>query len=293
LAGENLRFSRGGWIARLLLVLASLGCGSSSGPRADANPESGPAGPFDITIASAPPIELPGTVLWLDANFGIAHAGAEVRAWTDRSGLGLVFEAQMRKEAATAPAVDRLGDHGAVLFGGHARMTLNQAIDEKARAALTIGAQDFLVALVVRRDPGLTTPILFALSPLDFTSPGASLLRLTPTLAFTLAGGPPLESTALLPEGQPTVIVLVSQGPALALRINGLVVATSPFGRLADQRDGAPPLDLPFLVPYVGGWDFGLQGLTGAIGEAVLVVGPTVEGALAPLEAYLAQKYGL
>src|SRR5204863_5945633 len=100
-------------------------------------PDAGPAGPFDITIASSPPIELGGTVLWLDANFGVARDGAQVRAWTDRSGVGLVFERDGASDPG--PTSDRLAGQGALRFAGHARMGLSGTVEPPARAALTIG----------------------------------------------------------------------------------------------------------------------------------------------------------
>src|SRR5688572_30897652 len=95
------------WTARLglLLVAACGGNATPGGPNETTMvPDAGPAGPFDITIASSPPIELPGTVLWLDANFGVARDGAQVRAWTDRSGLGHIFETA----GEAGPTSDRL-----------------------------------------------------------------------------------------------------------------------------------------------------------------------------------------
>src|SRR4051794_38093842 len=161
------RKSGAGW-ALVLLVLA---CGSNAQPTSPSNAptsDAGPAGPFDITIASSPPIDLPGTVLWLDADYGVAREGAQVRAWTDRSGHGHVFE----REAAAdpSPSADRLAGHGALRFGGHARMVLAQTIEDQARSALTLGDQDFLIALVLRREGVATQPTFFALAPPDPTA---------------------------------------------------------------------------------------------------------------------------
>ena len=158
--------------AGLLLSLACSGTPMPGGSTGTTTvPDAGPAGPFDITIASSPPIELPGVALWLDADFGVARDGTQVRAWTDRSGLGHVFEAS----GDPGPTKDHLAGHGALRFGGQSRMGLTSALEDQARAALTLGAQDFLVALVVRREGGGPEPTLFALDAPEATTPAAAL----------------------------------------------------------------------------------------------------------------------
>jgi hypothetical protein len=295
--------------ARWLSVLATVGCGGTTAPDvfapdagADAlAPDGEPTGPFDSTIASSPPIELPGTVLWLDGNFGVARASAEVRAWTDRSGFGHVFEREAVGDPTPAP--DRLANQGALRFGGHSRMVLSKATDEKGRAALTIGSQDFLIALVLRRDPGRPSEVLFALSPwidpLSVPAPDAALyLQLEPTLQLGLFGrghaeGGRLEAPGLIEAGKPHLVLISSQGPMLTARIDGRDVASKPLGRLGGERADGKPLELPFLPPFVGEWDFDLPGLTGLVGEVVMVVGPGVPAATEPLELYLRKKYGI
>jgi hypothetical protein len=260
------------------LAMFALACSAPGGPGGPTGttmvPDSGPAGPFDITIASTPPIELPGTVLWLDADFGVARDGAQVRAWTDRSGFGHIFQ----REAAgdPGPTTERLAGHGALHFGGHARMALSGAVEERARAALTIGSQDFLIALVVRPDrAGDST--LFALAAPEAQAPVA-MLRLQP-VGFVLGESAVTTSTSL--DGLRLVVVTRRAG-TLVVRVDGQDVGA------AEDR----PLELPFLAPFVGGWDLG-AGFGGGIGDVVMVVGPELEGAVVPLEGYLRQKYGL
>jgi hypothetical protein len=258
----------------LLLLAACSGTSAPGGPTGTTMvPDAGPAGPFDITIASSPPIELPGTVLWLDANFGVARDAAQVRAWTDRSGLGLIFEREGTGDPG--PTGDRLSGHGALHFGGHARMTLSGTVEPPARAALTLGAQDFLIALLLRRDAGGPDPILFALVAPEVASP-LVLLQVKSTLEFTL--GPATVTTSATLEGV-HLVVAARQGGALRVRVDGQEVGSSAL---------ATPPELPFLIPAVGG-----EGFAGVIGDVVVVAGEGVEAAAEPLEAYLRQKYGL
>ena len=259
-----------------LLFLAAACSGSSPGGSTGTTtvPDAGPAGPFDIAIASSPPIELGGTVLWLDANFGVARDGAQVRAWTDRSGLGHVFERDGAGDPG--PTADRLAGHGALRFAGHSGMALAGTVEPPAHAALTIGARDFLLALVLHREPGGPGARLFALSAPEAPAPEA-LLQLQPTLEFRL-GEKLVTAPATLDGLQTRLVVVVRQGGTLRVRIDGEEVGSAP----------AEPAELPFLVPSVGG-----EGFTGLVGEVVLVVGETVEAAGEPLEAYLRQKYGL
>jgi hypothetical protein len=270
-------------VARLGLLLAAAcsGKGGPGGPNETTMvPDSGPAGPFDITIASSPPIELPGTVLWLDADFGVARDGAQVRAWTDRSGLGHVVEREAVGDPG--PTSDRLAGHGAVRFGGHVRMGLSRTVEDRARAALTIGAQDFLIALVLRHDGGGPEPTLFALAAPEAASPVVRL-QLAPTLQFVLGEAAPLDTPATLDGARPRLVVALRQGGVLVVRVDGVEVGNAP----------AAAAELPFLVPFVGGWALEPNGFAGLVGDVVMVAGPAVEADVAPLEAYLQQKYGI
>jgi len=289
------------WRAVSALVLGAWGCSGGAQPspptRATAAGDAGPSGPFDITIASSPPIELPGVALWLDADFGVARDGAQVRAWTDRSGHGHV----LLREATTdpGPGTEHLAGHGALRFGGHSRMVLAESIEEQARAALTIGDEDFLVALVVRKDGGAANPTFFALAPSPAGSDGdtpRALVSLEPMLTFTLAEGgarSAVPTRAALDGAAPRLVVVASVGPRLLARLDGQEVGTRPFGRLEGERMDGAPVELPFLSAFVGAWDFALPGWSGLVGDVVVLTGPGVEGAIEPLEAYLKQKYGL
>jgi hypothetical protein len=282
-----------GWIVTLMV----LGCSSSpqtASPNNASPTDAGAAGPFDITIASSPPIDLPGTVLWLDADYGVAREGAQVRAWTDRSGHGHVFEREA--VADPSPSADRLAGHGALRFGGHARMVLAQTIEDQARSALTLGDQDFLIALVLRREGVATQPTFFALAPPDPTATAPmALLSLEPALQFSLIGESSRSTvmTAASLDGGPRLLVVTSVGPRLAVRVDGQEAGMRPFGRLAGERMDGAPLSLPFLAPFVGAWDLDLAGWSGLIGDVVVVAGPGVEAAVPPLEEYLRHKYGL
>jgi hypothetical protein len=276
----------------LWLALAAVGCGSEQmsltftddggvpdpGPGGpDAEPQKGP---FDITIASSPPIDVTGAVLWLDPNFGIAHAEAEARTWTDRAGFGLVLERPPVDQ--NGPTLARLGGQGALRFAGGARLVLSNAIDETGRAALTVGGDGFLIALVVQSDADRSATV-FTLTP-DAPAAGAARLQLTP-VRFTLdqAGHQTvIEAPQALLPGTPHLVIVSSLNGILTLRIDGATVA---------QTD-LPAAPLPFESPAVGGAGAPAMGLDGLLGDVVLVVGPGVSSATDPLELYLRHKYG-
>jgi hypothetical protein len=286
------RLARAPWLGAGVL-LALVGCASEpttlsfseDGGAADAGPvepDGEPQkGPFDITIASSPPIDVTGAVLWLDPNFGIAHAGAEARTWTDRSGFGLVLERPPVDQAG--PTLDRLGGQGALRFGGGARLVLSHAVDETARAALTLGGDGFLLAMVVQADADRAATV-FTLTPEDPAAGGARL-QLTP-VRFTLdqAGQQTIiEAPGALQPGVPHLVIVSSLGGMLSLRIDGQTVATH----------DVPAASLPFESPAVGGAGAPALGLEGLLGDVVLVAGPGVASATDPLELYLGKKYGL
>jgi hypothetical protein len=288
------RYRGAGWV----LVLGVLGCTGEASPASPSNApaaDAGPSGPFDITIASSPPIDLPGTALWLDADYGVAREGSQVRAWTDRSGHGHVVEREAVSDPG--PTADRLSGHGALRFAGHSRMVLSKSIEDQARAALTIGDQDFVIALVVRKDAGEAAPAFFALAPPEIGTDDSSmaLLSLQPALQFVLAGGGALGAvtTAATLDGGPHLVVAVGEGPRLVVRVDGQEAGMRPFGRLQGEKMDGALLSLPFLAPFVGTWDLDEPGWNGLVGDVVVVAGPAVEGAIAPLEDYLKKKYGL
>jgi len=283
------RFRGAGWV----LVLWALGCSGTTLAPSGAS-DGGPTGPFDITIASSPPIDLPGTALWLDADYGVAREGAQVRAWTDRSGHGHVVEREAPSDPG--PTTDLLAGHRAVRFAGHARMVLSRTIEDQARAALTIADRDFAIALVLRKDGAPATPTFFALAPPEIATVGpTALLSLQPTLQFILVAGgaQSVVTTAANLDGGPHLVVASSVGPRLAVRVDGQEAGMRPFGRLQGEKMDGTPVSLPFLTPFVGEWNFDLPGLSGLVGDVVVVTGPGAAGAVAPLEDYLKKKYGL
>jgi hypothetical protein len=288
-----------------LLGASLLACGGSGSQN--------PFKPTDIVIAGGPPIELAGLALWLDGDFGVTDASGPVRTWIDRSGHGHVFERESLAEPGATG--DRLRDHGAVRLDGRTRLVLARTADEKARAALTVGDRDFLIAAVVQAQaPPVARPaVLLALSP--FIEPDTAIplvpfaaLELGPEpssgahqVAFTI-GGPLQANRAAADVGADAALRLVmigSTGPAVEVRDllslpDGLVRETltrATLGRLNEERAGSPPITLPFLATYVGGWDFDFPGLAGLVAEVVMVIGPDAAAAREPLLAYLRQKY--
>jgi hypothetical protein len=283
-------------LARVLMLAALAGCqgtaqsvvftfdgGSAADP--DAAPQNGP---FDITIASAPPIDVTGGVLWLDPKFGIAHTGPEVRAWTDRSGLGLVLARPDGDPGSVT--VDQLSDKEAVRFDGRANLTLASTMDPSARAALTIGRANFLIAVVIAEPAGRAPSTLFALAP-DGGGAGAARIELDP-LRFVLDQGD-YQTVLAAPEqpspDQPHLVMVTAEGPWINLSVDGVIVAERPLGRLLHESNTGVPVELPFENPVLAGPG---GGFAGVVGDVVLVVGPGVESSSVPVEAYLRKKYG-
>jgi hypothetical protein len=269
-----------------VLILALIGC--ANGPESIAFTGDGGVGdpgtshpqqgPFDITIASSPPIDVAGAVLWLDPNFGIAHAEADARTWTDRSGHGLVLVRPPAEQ--DGPTLDRLAGQAVLRFAGSAQLVLTDVIDASSRAALTLGTDGFVIAVVVQ--PVDDRPAtLFTLTP-DDPGAGGARLELGP-LRFTFDQGgqrTSLEAPQPLAPGVPHLVSVSSEGGRLDLRVDGEMVA-------ARELDYAA---LPFESPALGAPSMGFAGL---LGDVVLVAGPSAASASTPLEQYLDKKYGL
>jgi hypothetical protein len=173
-------------------------------------------------------------------------------------------------------------------------MVLSETIEDQAREALTIADHDFLIAMVLRQDAP-TSSTFFALAPREPADSSAmTLLSLQPALELVLAsaGARTVIDTTATPSAGPHLVVVLSQGPRLVVRLDGQEIGMRPFGRLAGEKMDGTLLSLPFLIPFVGAWDLDLPGLSGLVGDVVVVAGDGVAAATAPLEDYLKKKYG-
>jgi hypothetical protein len=253
------------------------------------------------TLPLAPPLSLPDLALWLDGDVGLETKGPNVLRWLDRSLHHQVFVAE-GDTGSVVPAA--MAGHQAVHFDGRGRLVC-EPIEPEQQAALTVGSQDFVFALVVRAGRGpRDNETVFGLMPSlrgDFIYPPSGTFfslslnqRLTlrvglhqPSNAFSLTRGGPFA------DERPRLVVMRGQGDAVSVRINGAQVLLDENGRRAGRTRAGLPLALPFAPVYLGNWDFDQAGLTGDIAEVVLIIGPGATAALPRLEPYLRGKYGL
>jgi hypothetical protein len=264
-------------------------------------------GPDAPAIASTPPIAVPGVALWLDGNVNVTVARDEIVRWRDRSPSGHSFEVEAGD--ATPPRFSRIGAarHGAVRFEGRERLVARGALPN-TWTTLTIGDQDFLLALVVEAESetqrraigfGLLDPIPYDLpGNLHLTGYGLAVV-FDQTVKLTIMGPQGISGGALpawpSQVETPRLLLLSSVGNATQIRLNGVVALENPSGRLSQPSAGRPAarINVGSNAIYVGSWDFDSLGIVGAIGEVVIVTGPQTAQAVAPIEEYLRGKYGL
>jgi hypothetical protein len=268
----------------------------------------------DAAAASNPPVQLAGVVLWLDGDFGVTNEGGHLRSWKDRSASGLVFEPRPLRPLpdrsdlpplpeSPGPVPDVLGSHGALRFDGITHLELATA-DDRVRSALNTVGRDFLLVMVLRADPspGFEMPhTLFTFSQ-EGAATDEQIYRPELDLwvgddRFNLMfayGTRRLGGGTRTFDSRKTQLMMVSKVAdrlTLSFRSNdpnahhSWNAAPEPYGIGA-------PLELPFLAPLVGGWIRGGNFL-GLLAEVVLVTGPGAGDAAAPVEDYLARKYGL
>jgi hypothetical protein len=139
-------------LALLLLEPLATACGgraASAGPNADAG-----GSESSTTIASGPPLSIPGVSVWLDGDVGIGIGAAGIERWADRSGQGHVFVghnlAYGPADVAVRPQPGRLGGHGAVRFNARNRMIIEEFPTPEQQAGLTFGLGGFLIAVGFR-----------------------------------------------------------------------------------------------------------------------------------------------
>jgi hypothetical protein len=253
----------------------------------------------------APALSIPGLALWLDADVGVEPRAGFITRWIDRSAQHHVFVTQGPGGTIGSPVAAQLGGHAALGFDGKTRMVADP-LDLAEQAPLTIGTQDFLLAVVVsavQRD--VDQVVSFGLMPRitggDIRLPTGTTfyLALNRTLDLSFGGHGEVSNFFSVETGgpfadhRPHLVVVHSATPALGIRIDGRRVLDDPNGRRAGRRASGAVVPLPYAPVFLGNWDFDFHGLDGELAEVVLVIGPGASSALPDLEAHLRGKYGL
>jgi len=310
-------------ILRLLLTsaaAASMGCtGGGSLARKDGAPGDVPtsrgdvvvmgdaagAGDRDGAVASgdgatdavtdlAPPLDLTGVVVWLDADMGIEGAGTAQMTWTDRSAYRHVFLAQSAVDEM--PTMTLLNGHHAVRFNGRNRFISEQAPTAAQQDALALGT-DFTVAVLflaekeVTHESVLTTSMLpWIASPPqpDLSPPSASptfFVELVPDPALSFqAGDSRLRLAGDFVLSTQRMILSKSAGGPVRVVLNGQLQAGTSES-LSDPPDGA------YAPMYLGAWDFDTFGFQGIVAEMIVVRGHPDQATEQALDDYLKSKF--
>jgi hypothetical protein len=271
-----------------------------------------------------PPLDLPGIVLWLDGDVGVAITSGYAISWMDRSDAHHILTGEPVRSVISGcddpfcpPLASTIARHGAVAFNGRNRFQLGP---DSMRDALQLGTDDFVLAIVAKIESDA------ALGPLSPDSPGRYLFGLLPEILpnalsfdptalafdlrvrdsvtvglsasfrpnalrqFVVTSGDPYDQPAL------HVFIFDSVGTEVQFRVDGQSVLDDPYGRVDDDApDGgvAPVAWSSHETVFVGRWDFNEPGWPGEVGEVVLIKGSGANGAIMPVETYLRQKYGL
>lgn len=246
--------------------------------------------------AQPSPLNIPGVVVWLDADVGIDAPGTDQMTWTDRSPYGHVFMAQSADDAA--PTVTRLNGHRAVRFSGHNRFISEQAPTPAQRDALSL-RRDFIVALVllpeteVPHDAILTRATLpwigsppLTIDPLPPTAPTFSIdLKADPSLSLQ-AGAARLRLGGDYLQSSQRLILSAQDGKRIRVLINGQLQTATP-------EEITNPSDGDYAPIYLGSWDFGTLGFEGVVAEMIVVRGSSDPATEQVLDDYFKAKFSL
>lgn len=263
----------------------------------DATPSSD-AGDGDRTTdaTQAPQLDLPGIVVWLDADVGIAAAGSGLVTWTDRSPYQHVFLAQAAE--GDMPALTKLNGHGAVQFSGRNRVISEYAPSAAQQDALSLG-RDFVVAMVFlpAREVRQRAVLTMAMLPWIASPPQPNVT--TPPMHPTFTIMTQTDSTTSFQAGAGSLDV----GGGFALSPQRLVMSTEAGGHIRVRLNGqlqtgtpsidADPSDGSYAPVYLGAWDFDSRGFEGAVAEMVIVRGLADAATEQALDDYLKLKFSL
>ena len=255
----------------------------------------GDAGIEAATDAAQPsPLDLPGIVVWLDADVGIEGAGSDRMTWTDRSAYRHVFMAQSAE--AEMPALSRLNGHRAVRFNGRNRFISEQAPSVAQQDALSLG-RDFIIAMVLLPEQAVTRDSILAIAALPWIgSPPVVLGPLSaPTFLIKFQADPALsfqaDAAGLRLGGDfvlssQRLIMSTVDGKQIRVRLNGQLQAGTPQ-QVSDPSDGA------YAPIYLGSWDFDTFGYQGIVAEMIVVRGPADEATEKALDDYFKMKFSI
>jgi len=249
-----------------------------------------------LTDAAPPtPLDLPGIVLWLDADDGIQGAGTDQMTWTDRSMYQHVFVAQSAD--GQMPTLSRLNGHRVVRFSGRNRFISEYAPSAAQQEALSLG-RDYVVAMLflleheATRESILTTAMLpWIASPPQGTVPPISPatfaieLQMDSSLSFRI-GAASLHVEGSVVRSAQLMIMSTVGGNQLRVRANGQV-QTASTQAVPDPEYG------DYAPVFLGAWDFDTPGFAGIVAEMIIVRGPADQATEQALEKYLKAKFSL
>jgi hypothetical protein len=261
------------------------------------------AAPVDSGVDSGPfsPAVIPGLVLWLDANQGVAADAGGVSLWRDQSGFHNDASQSMASIQPTfrAAAINGLpGVHFDATAGG---ATVGNELSVADAPSLQWGTGDFYLLVVGRSDntfdagleagigtlfhktadPDLTGVVLTAniINGLSSTGDLTGLACSTSSTVYVSVNTP-------YNDGVPHAFAMQRAGQTLDLRVDGASVGTTT----------ATPTDVSAIGSVVSiGGDFDAQGirLDGDIAEMIAVEGTLAVTERTALESYVLRKYAL
>lgn len=264
---------------------------SGDGRAAGADAMSGAVDAMTVPVIDAGPpsaLNLPGIVVWLDADTGIEGEGTDHMTWTDRSPFQHVFVAQA--SGAEMPTLSRVNGHRAVRFNGHNRFISEQVPSAAQERALALG-QDFTVAMAFLTEHQATGDAILTTAMLPWIDahelPVVLLPPSPPTFSIVLqadsalsfqAGETRLKETGDFVPSFELMILSTAGGNQLRVRLNDQVQTLS-NGAVPDPAYG------DYAPVFLGAWDFDSFGFQGIVAEMIIVRGaaadPATEQALA------------
>jgi len=274
--------------------------GTSDGATTDAGSTdggSGDGGTFQLG-------NVPGLVLWLDANKGITQVANKVSAWADQTSFKNDAAQTLAPRQPTAVAAV-INGKPVVHFdkGGGNQGNVGNMMLIKDAVSLQWGTGDFFLATVARFDnavneasTGRGTGMFYtkiSASSVSFPGPslqgnipgnGAASVGLTGSTNFTLNNF--LTTPTAYNNNNPHLFAFQRSGVKLDLRVDGTSVASSTSNGINIDNVGT--------IARIGAdGDATASRLDGDIAEMIAVKGALSGSDLASIESFLKTKYGL